>query len=331
MKGTHEPWQVYLAGFLLPAIVIYGNLAGGWATGLGVVTVLGVFPLLDLFLGEDERPIEPNVIALEAIVYLRALASVLCLGTLFYRAYVDGPGLFSFLAAFSTGLSSGIVGFVTAHELFHAKAGIRKKLGIFLLGTVNYPHNDPEHIFQHHKNTASPTDNATARRDQSVWGFFITTVPKQYVSAWKICAKRSSSLFTNAMFRWGVLQVGFFLFLGLALSWWVAATWIIQSLITIFTAEYVNYIEHWGIERAEGSKISAKHSWDTEVRWSRWVLIALTRHADHHRVASRRFYELESQPDAPRLPSGYFATFFLAMIPPLWKRVMGPRLPPQPS
>jgi alkane 1-monooxygenase len=61
---------------------------------------------------------------------------------------------------------------------------------------------------------------------------------------------------------------------------------------------------------------------------SNWLLINLARHSDHHAVASRRFQILRAydEADAPVLPFGYATMYLLALAPPLWFRVMQPRL-----
>lgn len=56
------------------------------------------------------------------------------------------------------------------------------------------------------------------------------------------------------------------------------------------------------------------------------ALFHLQRHSDHHAYPSRRYQSLRHFPDLPQLPSGYFGMFPLAYIPPLWFRVMDPRL-----
>jgi alkane 1-monooxygenase len=71
-----------------------------------------------------------------------------------------------------------------------------------------------------------------------------------------------------------------------------------------------------------------RHSWNASHRVSNWFLINLQRHSDHHYKPDRRFPLLQTYgPDeAPQLPFGYPAMTALAMVPPLWRRVMNPRV-----
>jgi alkane 1-monooxygenase len=61
---------------------------------------------------------------------------------------------------------------------------------------------------------------------------------------------------------------------------------------------------------------------------SNWLLINLQRHSDHHYKPDRRFPLLQTygEADAPQLPYGYPVMTVAAMIPPLWRRVMNPRV-----
>ncbi|MGL4597555.1 MAG: alkane 1-monooxygenase, partial [Bacteroidia bacterium] len=60
---------------------------------------------------------------------------------------------------------------------------------------------------------------------------------------------------------------------------------------------------------------------------SRFSLIELSRHSDHHIKASKPYHTLVSHEESPVLPSGYFGMFFIALIPPLWYRMVHPRIP----
>lgn len=90
--------------------------------------------------------------------------------------------------------------------------------------------------------------------------------------------------------------------------------------------ECVNYLEHYGLVRAPGSKVEPRHSWNSNAWMSSTVLYNLTRHSDHHAEGSKPFWRLRPLPDAPMLPTGYMGMILLALVPPLFRRVMEPRL-----
>ena len=60
--------------------------------------------------------------------------------------------------------------------------------------------------------------------------------------------------------------------------------------------------------------------------FSNWALFHLQRHSDHHTYPGRRYQSLRHFEQLPTLPNGYFGMFTVAYFPPLWYRVMDPRL-----
>jgi len=55
------------------------------------------------------------------------------------------------------------------------------------------------------------------------------------------------------------------------------------------------------------------------------ALFNMGRHSDHHRRMVRSYEELKALSGSADLPSGYAAALLLALVPPLWKRIMDPR------
>jgi len=98
-----------------------------------------------------------------------------------------------------------------------------------------------------------------------------------------------------------------------------------------FQLTSANYIEHYGLQRrrlADGryERCAPHHSWNSNHLVSNLIVFQLQRHSDHHAHPSRGYQSLRDFPDLPRLPSGYFGMFLLAYLPPLWFRVMDPRV-----
>ena len=99
-----------------------------------------------------------------------------------------------------------------------------------------------------------------------------------------------------------------------------------QSLVANFLLEYTNYIEHYGLSRNENERVTEIHSWQSDKAISRFILIDLSRHSDHHYYASKPYHQLISYEGSPVLPGGYASAIYLALIPPLWFKVMNPRI-----
>ena len=56
------------------------------------------------------------------------------------------------------------------------------------------------------------------------------------------------------------------------------------------------------------------------------ALFQLQRHSDHHAYAKRRYQVLRHYDESPQLPAGYATMYVLAWFPPLWKKIMNPRV-----
>ncbi len=93
----------------------------------------------------------------------------------------------------------------------------------------------------------------------------------------------------------------------------------------------MNYLEHYGLLRqklADGrfERCQPRHSWNSNHVVTNLFLYQLQRHSDHHANPTRRYQALRHFEDSPQLPSGYGAMILLAYLPPLWFRVMDPRV-----
>jgi len=226
----------------------------------------------------------------------------------------------------STGFSSGISGIVVAHELIHRK-GFPKYCGYLLLWTTSYMHFESEHVRGHHKYVGTDLDPASAKVEHGLQYFVLTTVPKQFISSWKIEMERNNSFLFHQAGLFLLIEFvtlgGLYYLSDLNLVW----AFLGQCAVSVYLLEYVNYIRHWGLRREVKDKVTSQTSWQSNARLSRYVLVELTRHSDHHLFANRPYQSLRSYDDAPNLPSGYFACFFLAQIPMIWRIVMSKRLP----
>jgi alkane 1-monooxygenase len=56
------------------------------------------------------------------------------------------------------------------------------------------------------------------------------------------------------------------------------------------------------------------------------VLLELSRHSDHHYIASRKYQILRHFNESPQMPTGYPGMLILSLFPPLWFKVMNPRI-----
>ena len=289
-----EPWTYHLLGLISPLLVISGNLLGVYEpiyAAMGVIFIWFVGPILDVVMGETKVPRPPRESGTPFIVLLwtHGILQLFVMATFFWFAYNTGFTVWLVVGALSTGLSAAASATVTAHELGHQK---RKSPGWWLsrilLFSINYTHFTAEHNYNHHRWVATDKDPASATEEESLWFFWARTIPGQFFSSVRIHNKRGKTGFSNPSYQGLGLQIfclvslaflpgylGFFDGVPLTIGW------MISSLVSILTLEYVNYIRHWGLRRGKG-RFKVEHAWNTEARWSRWSLLELTRHSDHH-------------------------------------------------
>ena len=172
---------------------------------------------------------------------------------------------------------------------------------------------------------------------ESIYRFVLREMPGAFRRAWRLEAQRLQRSGHRAWHQGNeILQAGAvtaLLYGGLTALY--GAPMLAAALPVAFWGAFqltsANYIEHYGLQRrrlADGryERCAPHHSWNSNHIVSNLVLFHLQRHADHHAHPGRSYQSLRDFPDLPRLPSGYFGMFLIAYLPPLWFRVMDPRV-----
>ena len=331
----------HLAGFLLPLTLAAGVRLGGAWTLLPVVLLLGFLPIADWLAGLNQRNEDPDLATnlwFRSITWLWLPVQFAML--LWAMRQVAGGRLTTLESVgltISSGLIAGAVGITFAHELIHRAGRFELALGEILLATTSYAHFAIEHVYGHHRHVGTPRDPATARFGESLYRFLPRCIGGSVASAWRFEAARLSRRGrawwhpSNRMLRYGATQVLMYgsvaTLLGGSAFLFLAA----QALLAFSLLETINYIEHYGLVRHEIApgrfeRVMPWHSWNSSHRLSNWLLINLARHSDHHLVASKRYQVLDHVGAAPQLPAGYGAMLLAALCPPVWHRVMDPRV-----
>ena len=322
----------YLLALLLPASIYVGLLADGFWSFTALGFAFGLVPVLEAVLPtfaanlseaqRAERLGQPwyDVLVLAQIpLHLGAIA-------LFVkvvpedRAAGDLTSLVGHIAAM--GVSCGTLAINVAHELGHRPNATYQRLAQGLLVTTLYGQFFIDHNLGHHKNVATPEDASTARYGEVLYAFWVRSIVGVWRTAWHLKPLLMAVLFTAE----ALMLFGFWLLAPEALVPFLAA-----AVMGILLLETVNYIEHYGLLR---QKVSAHryenaqpvHSWNSNHPLGRFMLFELTRHSDHHAHPHKPYPVLDHFDEAPQMPAGYPAMMVLAALPPLWFRVMNPRL-----
>ncbi len=332
----------YLVGPIAALLIVASFYAGGiW---LAVMPVIFYFllPIGDTMAGKSLWPSESRIARFDGgmkrrydlALMIAAWSMVLLLGWALYAVSVTPLSWWEFLLfAVIIGEYGGFVGIVTAHELMHRRSAGKRQLAFLLMALEAYSFFCVEHVHGHHRRVATPDDPATARAGQSLYAFLPRTIFGSFASAWRLererlkREKRAFWSLHNLILRWQAFTLALMLAVYLLLGPLSLLLFAVQALFAIFALETINYIEHYGLLRAQrpdGSYETVKpvHSWNSNHILTNVSLFNLGRHSDHHRQSSRPFYSLRNYDEAPQLPYGYSAMVVLAMLPPLWFRVM---------
>jgi len=335
----------WLSLVLLPLAAI-GATVGGWTVLLLPIYGWIGITVLDALFGRnrenaDTATPEADLFWYRLITFVWMPIQVAAIyGTIWWVTRGGALGLGERIGLlFGIGVISGSIGITYAHELMHQRNRLERWLGDMLLATVLYSHFRTEHLLVHHRYVGTPRDAVTARYNEGFHRFFPRVLREGPVSAWRaerqLLARANRTMWhpSNPFWKYAALQA-LALAAAFAVGGWAGlALFLWQALVAVWQLELVNYVEHYGLSRehlGEGryEPVRAHHSWNADHTASNWLLINLQRHADHHIKPDRRFPLLQTYDadTAPQLPFGYPAMTAMAMVPPLWRRRMNPRV-----
>ena len=336
----------YLAAYTIPIATAISIFSNGIFTYTAVFYAFFVIPSIEMLVGKDEKNLsteekkEKKYLKLfDIMLYMNVpivyglLFTALNNFYLFEYTTFETIGLF-----FSTGILLATNAINVGHELGHRKTFYERFLSKTLFLPCLYMHFYIEHNFGHHLKVGTPDDGATAKYNQNVYSFWITSVTKQYIDAWKKqmeLLKRNGNSFISIKndMMWYVLIQSAYLFTIYSVfstKGLIFATAV--GVISFLFLETINYIEHYGLKRkmlpsGRYERVREIHSWNSNHSIGRIVLYELTRHSDHHYKSSKKYQLLDYFDESPELPYGYPSSIILSLFPPIWFRIMNPLVP----
>ena len=318
----------------------------GFGTYTSVIYTFVVLPFLDLITGSQSKNLSKDEVnnkkskwIFDVMLYLNLPIVFGLLWLVFSKVQTLEYAAYELIGL---GLSAGILlatnAINVAHELGHRAPYFERFMSKCLYMPCLYMHFYIEHNFGHHMNVATPDDGATAKYNQTVFSFWITSVTKQYMDAWKrqmnLLRSGNCSFISlkNDMLWYHLIQpiylFGVAYFFSIDVMLFATAIGVVSFLFL----ESINYIEHYGLRRFKTpsgryERVQPHHSWNSNFNIGRIVLYELTRHSDHHYKSSKKYQLLNSYEQSPSLPLGYPASILLSLIPPLWFKIMNPLVP----
>lgn len=335
----------YATPLIIYAGSFYSFSITGWQVWMPLLYAWILTPLLELLIKPDMRNLDQaseelakDDRAYDLILYLVVALQYALLVKFLYAMSHDRLEWWDVVGrVWVMGLACGIFGINVGHELGHRSNKFERVLARMLLLTSQYLHFFIEHNKGHHKRVATPQDPSSARYGESVYHFYYRSIIFSYLSAWNIAnretrkAGRSVLSLHNEMVLYTLIQLVFVSAILLVFGWFATLCYLFAAAIGILLLETVNYIEHYGLSRSplgEGryERAMPMHSWNSDHVIGRIMLFELSRHSDHHYLASRKYQVLRHHDDSPQMPTGYPGMMLLSLVPPAWFWVMNKRL-----
>lgn len=347
----------YFLFHIIGLVALAALLAGGAYITTGLLGILVIYIVGDAIAGDDTSTPTfkyPGVLTVQlwmalpllSLIVFSAVWSVCAGDPLGFGAFVTAQTGYDILAArdatafghhisavILAGLMIGMLGTITAHELTHRTWDkVSMLVGRWLLAFSFDTVFSIEHVYGHHRYVSTIDDPATAPRGRNVYFHVVASTIKGNISAWNIekkrLARKNQGIFSwsNAVIRghlMSVLLVAVAFWMG---GWEAAAFFIACALWGKALLEIVNYMEHYGMVRNPRTPVQPRHSWNTNKRISSWSMFNLTRHSHHHAQGEVPYQDLKPLPDAPMMINGYLTTIVIALIPPLWHKLMTPKV-----
>lgn len=343
MKTLARPAPVLAYGIaaLFPAaLLIAGGLWGGVWVWAGFLWVAIVSQSIDTLAARAlPDPTDDAAPGADAVSLLLAGAHLVLLATTLaaLSGWTADLAPLSRIALFlGTGMFMGQVSNANAHELIHRGSRLLFRAGALVYVTLLFGHHVSAHRLVHHRHVATPADPNTARLGESFWRFF----PRAWIGSFRkgLQAERALSARQPGRLNPYLVWIGGGLaciaLVAVTLGGRAALTYLTLCLYAQMQLMLSDYVQHYGLLReiapdGRPQPVDARHSWDAPHLLSSLTLVNAPRHSDHHAHPGRPYPALRLDRDGfprPLLPYSLPVMGAMALVPPLWRRVMDRRV-----
>ena len=336
----------YLIAYIGPLSAYISVLQTGIWTYSAVILTFLIIPILEFVLPGNQRNLSIDQFEtrkamrfFDFLLYLHIPILYGLIGLYLWRVTSSTLNAYEWMGmTLGVGIFIGSSGINVAHELGHRPNQWEQNFSKWLLLPALYQHFFIEHNRGHHKRVATKEDPATALYGEWLFGFWIRSTFGSYHHAWTLEKERLQkkalpfwSIY-NQMIRFTAYQLIYLTIISVIFGWIGLICAVVVAIIGFLLLETINYVEHYGLLRKKlpsgrYEKVGMQHSWNSNHEIGRIFLYELTRHADHHYKASKKYQTLAHYPESPQLPMGYPAAILLALVPPLWFKIMNSSVP----
>ena len=323
---------------LAPAVLIaLGIVIGGWSAAAALVFITLIIGLIDRLAPRvaphvpdaQEFPVADRLSIALALTHLALLPLVV-----WAMAHADLSLAAKLALGLATGLWFGQVSNANAHELIHRGDKRLFRLGALVYVSMLFGHHTSAHRFVHHRHVATLQDPNTAFEGETYWGFFPRAWGGSFKAGWQIeTALRSCRPAKGPHPYVWYIGGGLAFVVGMGMAFGVIGA-LCYLLLCIYAQAMLmlsDYVQHYGLERktlpnGTPEPVGPAHSWNAPDYGSSAMMLNAPLHSDHHAHPSRPYPALQMPEDAPRLPFSLPIMGAIAMVPPLWFRLMDKRL-----
>lgn len=317
---------------LSPALVI---LIACWFGGLWALAALIYMTFCVALLDRagrlakiERRPIS-NPFGAELLLVVEVILHVLTL----IAAVFTAPGhtlSTAVLLTLATGLFAGQVSHPAAHELIHAASRKLRRLGIFAYSSMLIGHHASAHRLVHHVHVATDLDPNSARGGEGFYRFVIRASVGSFIAGHEAEAKRHPSIQSHPYAGYLAIGLACLIFAFMLSGWAGVLVFTAISLYAQVQIYLADYVQHYGLRRqtldGQTEPVGPAHSWNAPHWYSAAMMLNAPRHSDHHINPARSYPELTLDKSMPTLPSSLPVMAIFALWPPLWRRIMDPRV-----
>lgn len=235
------------------------------------------------------------------------------------------------------GMFLGQVSNSNAHELIHAPNRGLRSIGVAVYISLLFGHHASAHPKVHHVHVATNRDPNSARLGMGFYRFWPRAWAGSFIAGLRAenaaRARRSPvpPMLGHPYVAYCVgavvaLTVGFMLARWAGVAVYLAVTGYAQMQLIL-----ADYVQHYGLRRAKRADgrmepAGVRHSWNAAPWYSAAMVLNAPHHSDHHMHPMRLFPALRLSPEMPVLPYSLPVMAFVALYPPLWRRMMDPRV-----
>jgi alkane 1-monooxygenase len=236
---------------------------------------------------------------------------------------------------FATGLWLGQVSNANAHELIHRGTRSLHRLGMLAYTTMLFGHHTSAHVLVHHRYVGTKDDPNTSRKGESLYRYVVRAWTGSFREGYRAEKDRLARIGRPAWQNPYLTYVGGAV-ICLTLAFGLGGIGALAAYLCLCAYAQLqllmsDYVQHYGLVRKVDTQgkpepVSARHSWNSPHWFSSALMLNATRHSDHHAHPARPYPELSIPDDAPMLPRPLPLMASIALVPPLWRKIMDPRV-----